>query len=456
MVVLESASGPVRDVRHSIVAITGLLDVAVYSDRVEISGLPRVTREAESVLLRSGVLVRDDAGLALRQPGALWELTDVLETLFAVDDESIGSDFGGGFFACFGYDTAQYVEELPRLIPAADSAPPDAFFSLVHALIRTEPASTEAELMIARCELWPDIDETALHRDLSMRNPRRGTHVPRPRSVRFEVTPEEYAGRVEVALDHIADGDIYQIQLGHQIEIETSVLPFDVYRRLRERNPSPYMSFAKIAGTSLVGASPELFVRLERGVVTMRPIAGTAPRSGDEARDLDARDALLADEKERAEHLMLVDLCRNDFGRVCRPASISVHELMVVEEYSHVMHLVSDVAGAARESVGAMELVRATFPAGTMTGAPKIRAMELIETLESSRRGLYAGAHGLIGFGGWCVLGLGIRMTTHHEGKYTVRASAGVVADSSADGEWNETLSKMAAAFWAVSNEELV
>ena len=310
--------------------------------------------------------------------------------------------------------------------------------------------------MISRCELWPDFDEAALHPDVVETDSRRFPHAPRPSSVRFEVTPEEYGSRVERALDHIAGGDIYQIQLGHQIEIESSVLPFDVYRRLRERNPSPYMSFATIAGTSLVGASPELFVRLEKGVVTMRPIAGTAPLSGDRARAHVARRALLANEKERAEHLMLVDLCRNDFGRVCAPASINVDELMVVEEYSHVMHLVSDVVGTARACVSAMELVRATFPAGTMTGAPKIRAMELIETLESSRRGLYAGAHGLIGFGGWCVLGLGIRMTTHREGIYTVRASAGVVADSTAKGEWHETLSKMAAAFWAVSNEELV
>jgi anthranilate synthase component 1 len=187
----------------------------------------------------------------------------------------------------------------------------------------------------------------------------------------------------------------------------------------------------------------------------MRPIAGTARRSGDEAEDALAVEALLADAKERAEHIMLVDLCRNDLGRIATPMSVDVPDLMIVESYSHMFHIVSNVTAQLGVDSDVYDVIRAGFPAGTMTGTPKVRAMEIIESLETSRRGLYAGSFGVVGFGGWSVLGLAIRMAVHAEDSYRLRASAGIVADSDPRSEWNETLTKLGATYWAVTGEEL-
>jgi anthranilate synthase component 1 len=187
----------------------------------------------------------------------------------------------------------------------------------------------------------------------------------------------------------------------------------------------------------------------------MRPIAGTARRQASDEGDAQAIGRLLDDPKERAEHIMLVDLCRNDLSRIAEPMSVDVPDLMVVEKYSHVFHIVSNVTARVRQHFDVYDVIRASFPAGTMTGAPKVRAMEIIENLESSRRGLYAGSFGLVGFGGWSILGLAIRMAVHSEGRYSLRASAGVVSDSTPANEWRETFDKLAATYWAVTGEEL-
>jgi anthranilate synthase component 1 len=215
------------------------------------------------------------------------------------------------------------------------------------------------------------------------------------------------------------------------------------------------MYFLPLGEITLLGASPELFVRVEGDVVAMRPIAGTASRSGDRETDESRIAALRADDKEVAEHVMLVDLSRNDLGKVARAATVEVDEMMVVEDFSHVFHLVSNVKARLAPWVDAFDVVRATFPAGTMTGAPKVRAMEIIEEREDRRRGLYAGAFGLVGFGGYVNLGLCIRGLTRHGDEYVTRASAGVVADSVPEREWRETLAKMSATYWAVTGTEL-
>jgi anthranilate synthase component 1 len=242
------------------------------------------------------------------------------------------------------------------------------------------------------------------------------------------------------------------VQIGHELAIRSTADPLTVYRRLRERNPSPYMYLATLAGQRVIGASPELFVRIEDRTVTMRPIAGTVPRGGHA--DLETSHRLLADPKEVAEHIMLVDLCRNDIGRIARRDTLHVSDQLAVERYSHVLHLVSTVHGRAEKD--AYDTIAALFPAGTMTGTPKIRAMEIIESVERSRRGLYAGALGLIDVGGYTNLALCIRTLFHHGGVYRTRASAGIVADSAPGAEWTETLAKMSATHWAVTGKELL
>ena len=215
------------------------------------------------------------------------------------------------------------------------------------------------------------------------------------------------------------------------------------------------MYLARFGAVTVIGASPEVFVRIEGDVVTMRPLAGTVPRSFDPAIDRGRAAALLADPKEVAEHIMLVDLCRNDIGRICRPGSLDVDVLMAPEAYSHVIHMVSNVTGTKDVAHDPYDVIAATFPAGTMTGAPKIRAMEIIEALETARRGLYAGAVGMIDFNGFTNLALCIRSTLHAEGAYRIRASAGVVADSVPEKEWRETLAKMGASYWAITGSEI-
>lgn len=277
--------------------------------------------------------------------------------------------------------------------------------------------------------------------------------VPEPVSIEDDITREDYLPRGEQCLEHIRIGDIYQVQLGHSITVRTGATPLAVYERLRERNPSPYMALLPAAGYTIVCASPELFVRVEQGRAVMRPIAGTARRGGDE----DAtKERLISDPKERAEHIMLVDLCRNDFGRISRPGTLAVETLMTIEEYSHVFHIVSQVACELSEGEDVYGVIRASFPAGTVSGAPKVRAMEIIEDLETSRRGFYAGAFGLVGTDAReALLGLAIRMAVHRDGAYVLRASAGFVADSSPEAEWNETLSKLASTYWAVCGKEI-
>jgi anthranilate synthase component 1 len=279
--------------------------------------------------------------------------------------------------------------------------------------------------------------------------------VPTPSSIVDDVSPEEYIRRAELCLEHIRVGDIYQVQLGHEMTITTAADDISVYRRLRWRNPSPYMSVIPLAGRVILGASPELFIRFEDGLATMRPIAGTARRGSDEDSNAIAVERLLSDPKERAEHIMLVDLTRNDLGRVAVPMTVEVVDLMIIEAYSHMYHIVSNVTSLIVDGKDVYDVIKACFPAGTMTGAPKVRAMEIIESLVSSRRGLYAGSFGLIGFSGWSVLGLAIRMVVRSDDRYVLRASAGIVADSDPAKEWNETLTKLGATYWAVVGKEI-
>ncbi len=453
---LESLAGPIADTRASLAGVTGLLEVQVYRGQVTFAGVEALVGHAREALRAGGVTTDEDR---LTSDAALFDLPRVLDAVFDVERDP--ARFGFGLLVFHGYDAVRYIERLPRLIPDPPEPAPDAVFALVRALVEIDLTEQTGRLTVASAPGWPELDVEAVVDALQTPpTPLPEPAVPAPLAVEDDTTHEEFVAHAEQALEHIRVGDIYQVQVGHAITVRTGADELTVYRRMRQRNPSPYMSLLPIAGRVVVGASPELFLRLEGRTATMRPIAGTARRSGDAARDETAVERLLADPKERAEHVMLVDLCRNDMGRVSVPGSVSVDDFMVIEAYSHLFHIVSSVSSTVRAEHDVYDLVRAGFPAGTMTGAPKVRAMEIIEELETSRRGLYAGSFGLIGFGGWTILGLAIRMTvrtgSEDDRAYVLRASAGVVADSTPDGEWAETLTKMGAAYWAVTGEELV
>jgi len=257
------------------------------------------------------------------------------------------------------------------------------------------------------------------------------------------MTREQFEAAVERIREYIVAGDAFQVVLSQRLSMQLKASPFDLYRALRSLNPSPYLYFLEMDGMTLVGSSPEVLVRLQDGTVTVRPIAGTRPRGATPEEDRALAEDLLADEKELAEHRMLVDLGRNDVGRVAEYGSVTVPDLMVIERYSHVMHIVSQVEGRLREGLGAMDVFRGCFPAGTVSGAPKIRAMEIIDELETTKRGPYAGAVGHFGWGGESTdTAITIRTVLVKDGQAFVQAGAGIVHDSVPATEYEETLNK--------------
>jgi len=257
-----------------------------------------------------------------------------------------------------------------------------------------------------------------------------------------EFSEIEFLAAVARAKQYIVNGDLMQVQISQRIHLPFAAPPLNLYRALRSINPSPYMFYLHLGDFQIVGASPEILVRLEQDTVTLRPIAGTRRRGATPEEDRALEAELLADPKERAEHLMLIDLGRNDVGRVAQIGSVKMTENMIVERYSHVMHIVSNVEGKIQPGMSAMNLLRATFPAGTVTGAPKVRAMEVIDELETSKRGVYAGAVGYLGFNGNMDLAIAIRTAVIKDGMLYVQAAAGIVADSIPQNEWEETQNK--------------
>ncbi|MEO5887431.1 MAG: anthranilate synthase component I family protein, partial [Anaerolineales bacterium] len=276
---------------------------------------------------------------------------------------------------------------------------------------------------------------------------------------RSNMTQGKYEDMVRDAKEHIVAGDIFQVVLSQRFSRETNVEAFDVYRAVRRLNPSPYMFFFDFGLVDdeplvIVGSSPEMFVRLEGRTASLRPIAGTRPRGDDSDADAALAQELLADPKERAEHVMLVDLGRNDLGRVCEYGTVKVSDFFTVEKYSHVMHIVSHVEGKLRPELTAFDLVRAAFPHGTVSGAPKVRALEIISELEPDARGAYAGMVGYFGFDGTMDTCLAIRTMVGHGNTFSVQAGAGIVADSDPSTEFQETVNKASAMLKAIDVAE--
>jgi anthranilate synthase component 1 len=376
--------------------------------------------------------------------------------------------FNGGLVGYLGYDTVRYFEPTLSLPPHPHL--PDAVFLLAHTLVAFDHAFGRM-LLIANAHLNGNeaVSRAEAEARLDGLQERLASPIPSPPpsgpaspavELSSNVTREVFTAGVRQAKEHIAAGDIFQVVLSQRLSRETSAPPFSIYRSLRRLNPSPYMFFFDFNGLInekpfyVIGASPEVHVRLEGQRAALRPIAGTRPRGQTPAEDDALEQELLADPKERAEHVMLVDLARNDLGRVCEYGSVRVPDQMVIERYSHVMHIVSHTEGELRPEYDAFDLLRATFPAGTVSGAPKIRAMEIIADLEGEPRGPYAGAVGYFSYDGSMDTCIAIRTITMHGHTVSVQAGAGIVADSDPEREYEETLSKARALAVAVQMAE--
>ncbi len=367
--------------------------------------------------------------------------------------------FTGGAVGFFGYDAASWFEPSLEAVWSKMNAPgtgdDDAGFMLFDTILAFDHVKHRI-LLIANARVDPGTDlgiayrfgcakihflEQELERGLSAPPVTEST----PLEVRSNTSQAAFEEAVLVAKDHITAGNVYQVVLSQRFETTVSADPFTVYRALRHVNPSPYMYFIRMGSLSIVGSSPEMLVRVEGRQVVTHPIAGTRPRGHDDTEDQRLADELRQSEKERAEHVMLVDLGRNDIGRVCEYGTVRVAQFMGLERYSHVMHLVSRVEGRLREGQDRLDALAACFPAGTVSGAPKIRAMEIIADLEPTRRGIYAGAIGYVDFAGNLDCCITIRTITMKDGLAYVQAGAGIVADSNPTAEFNETRDKASA-----------
>jgi anthranilate synthase component 1 len=365
----------------------------------------------------------------------------------------------GGAVGYFAYDVVRHIERLPNA-PLDDLGLPDGLFLFTDVVLAIDNLKGRA-MAIAAVPIEPGMDGVDLRRAYDAAAARtaavfeRLEERPAPKPLALKPEPEgdpaftsastraQFEAAVERIREYIRAGDAFQVVISQRLGMDLRASPFDLYRALRSLNPSPYLYFLELDGITLVGSSPEVLVRLEDGTVTVRPIAGTRRRGKTPEEDRTLAADLLADEKELAEHRMLVDLGRNDIGRVAEYGTVKVPDLVVIERYSHVMHIVSQVEGKLREGLSAMDVFRACFPAGTVSGAPKIRAMEIIDELEPVRRGTYAGAVGYFGWGGASMdTAITIRTVLVSGGRAYVQAGAGIVLDSDPAAEYEESLSK--------------
>ncbi len=360
--------------------------------------------------------------------------------------------FFGGAVGFVSYDVVRFIERLPATLPETTG------FSDIHLMfpeiLLVYDRLKHSLLIIYNARIESGVNPEAIY-ERAVAEIKAMIHRVRgpliypgqdsgeiPTVLSPEIPRERFHHMVKKAKEYIRAGDVIQVVISQRFSGDSYLKPFNLYRALRKINPSPYLFYLRLGDETLIGSSPEILVRLEAGQIEVRPIAGTRPRGLTETEDIALAEDLLGDPKERAEHLMLVDLGRNDVGRVATYGTVDVYELLVIERYSHVMHLVSGVRGHLRPDKNMFDVLRATFPAGTVSGAPKIRAMEIIEELEHARRGPYAGAIGYFGFSGNMDLCIAIRTLFQKGKRLYLQAGAGIVADSDPEREYQETLNK--------------
>ena len=440
---LESIEGGEKWGRYTFLGASPSVVIRTRGDLVEI--------------LKSG-----DAPVSLQSKDPLDAVREYLSRFEPVEVDGLPRFFGGAV-GYLGYDMVRYFEDLKSDKPAEIGAWDSCFlitdtlliFDSVRQKIKVV-ANAHLEGVTADAAYLDAIGRIdALIARLKAPLPQQGTITGgKPVVLSSNMHRSDFEKAVEKAKEYVRSGDIIQVVLSQRFSAELTVDPLDIYRVLRTLNPSPYMFFLRMDDTLVVGASPEVMVRKEGERVELRPIAGTRPRGASMDEDLRLEQELLADPKERAEHVMLVDLGRNDLGRVCKTGTVKVSELMTVERYSHVMHIVSNVQGEIEGGMDAFDLVRATFPAGTLSGAPKVRAMEIIDELEPSKREIYGGAVGYFSFSGNMDLAIAIRTLVIKDGKIHLQAGAGIVADSDPAAEYQETVNKAMAVVKAIETVE--
>jgi len=425
------------------------------------SFLGRNPRKIISSIQGSTFVSDKDKRVSIDQP--FLELLRSIRSEYAVPPLSDIPGFTGGLVGYLGYETIGWMEKVP-LHPPDDLNLPDAVFMLFENIIAFDHLKHEA-LVISNVNVNSDTDlkqayEQArveidtlgedLHTDIDYQTP---PEIERS-AVHSELQEKDFKSAVNKAKDYIRAGDVFQVVLSQRFSRKTPVEPITLYRALRTINPSPYMFYLKLSDLDIIGASPEMLVKVEGDEMEIRPIAGTRSRGRSAEEDQALGEELKADEKERAEHLMLVDLGRNDVGRVCRTGTVRVEEFMAVEQYSHVMHLVSSVKGWLRPELDSLDALMAGFPAGTLSGAPKIRAMEIIYELEPVRRGVYSGAIGYLDFSGNLNTCIAIRTMVMKGHTVYFQSGAGIVHDSGPGREFTETLHKAQALVQAIDFAE--
>jgi anthranilate synthase component 1 len=442
----ESVVGGEKVGRYSFLAADPFFEIEAYGRRVTTTSYTGVSA--------SGAPLPSSRSYETANP--MDELRRHVEALRAVHLPEL-PPFCAGAVGYAGYDTVRYFERLPNA-PPDDRQVPDLAFAfydrmvvfdsvdktiVVVAMARLDRPGATVESAYADAQRRVDalIEQLATRSaDLDLVDIRPGGAV----NVEFRsnFTRPQYEKAVEKCVEYIRAGDIFQVVISQRLEVPLKAHPFDIYRTLRVVNPSPFMFYVRTPSVTLVGSSPEVMVRVVDGQVTVRPLAGTRRRGQTDEEDRGLAEELLADPKERAEHVMLVDLGRNDVGRVCQYRSVEVSDVMTIERYSHVMHITSNVCGQLAPGKGAFEALQACLPAGTVSGAPKVRAMEIIDELEPHRRGPYAGAVGYVDFNGNMDTCIALRTLVVQGDKGYVQAGAGIVADSVPASEWQETMNK--------------
>ena len=442
---LESVQGGERFGRYSFIGLTTPTRIAVTGS---------------TILLLSGNRVAER-----REHTNPMSFVSEFMARFKVPDLPGLPRFCGGLVGYFGYDTVRCIE--PKLADAQkpDSlGVPDILLLLSEEIAIVDNLSGKLTLVVFAEPGFPGAWQHAQTRLKELLAKLRApASIPAdqpavPSAPTFEFAEDDFKAAVRKAKQYIVDGDIMQVVLSQRMSKPYTASPLALYRALRTLNPSPYMFFFDFGNFHVVGASPEILVRLEgegeKRIVTVRPIAGTRKRGANAAEDAALAAELLADQKERAEHLQLLDLGRNDIGRIAKTGTVKVTDQYTVERYSHVMHIVSNVEAELKDDEGPVSVLKATFPAGTVSGAPKVRAMEIIDELEPTKRGIYAGAVGYLGFNGDMDLCIAIRTAVLKDQRIYVQAGAGIVADSDPDSEWQETLNKAKAQLRAAEMAE--
>ncbi len=440
----ESVHGGEKWGRYSIIGLSSSTILRVIDHQLSIE--------------ENGKIISDEA---VEDP---LEAVEVFQQQYRVPEIAGMPRFSGGMVGYFGYDCIRYIETRLDVSDKDDPLEcPDILLMVSEQLVVFDNLNGKLHIIVhadpkqdgAYEKAQQQLDVLANKLTISINNAPNGKtrHVDEKDFI-SGFTQEKFKQGVDRIKEYIVEGDAMQVVLSQRLSIPFNAPPIDLYRALRCLNPSPYMFYLNLKDFHIVGSSPEILVRLEDNEVTVRPIAGTRPRGADAEEDMALEEELLADPKELAEHLMLIDLGRNDTGRVAEMGSVKVTDKMIIERYSHVMHIVSNVVGTLKEGQTAIDVFKATFPAGTVSGAPKIRAMEIIDELEPVKRGVYAGAVGYLSWNGNMDTAIAIRTAVIKDGTLHIQAGAGIVADSVPENEWKETMNKGRAIFRAVAMAE--